>query len=141
MALNYKDLNMKEKRAICSGCGAKAGGRKPPCFRFFEASCDMHDFGYWVGGDEDRRSTCDARFYQAMLRDANRLGRWYNPKKVWFKWLARRYYKAVVRYGVEHFYYTDTPRVMADVQKYVRGYGKTHVWKKACEEWVPKGEK
>lgn len=39
---------------------------------FFEASCDKHDEGYDIGGDEVRRFECDWRFWQAMKRDALR---------------------------------------------------------------------
>ena len=36
---------------------------------FFEASCDLHDFGYWKGGDEARRKECDEKFLQKILED------------------------------------------------------------------------
>lgn len=38
---------------------------------FFEASCDLHDFGYWKGGDEARRAECDRKFYEKILEDIN----------------------------------------------------------------------
>lgn len=36
---------------------------------FFEASCDLHDFGYWKGGDEARRAECDQKFYEKIMWD------------------------------------------------------------------------
>ena len=39
---------------------------------FFEASCDIHDMGYKVGGNERRRYVCDFKFWQAMKKDTLR---------------------------------------------------------------------
>lgn len=39
---------------------------------FFEASCDLHDFGYWKGWDEERRKECDTKFYEAIIADIAR---------------------------------------------------------------------
>lgn len=46
---------------------------------FDTAIPDYHDFGYFVGGDENRRLECDEKFYQAMLDDIRKR---YDEKKM-----------------------------------------------------------
>ncbi len=43
---------------------------------FFETSCEKHDAGYDIGGDEVRRFECDWKLLHAMFRDVRRL-KWY----------------------------------------------------------------
>ena len=68
-----------------NGCGAEWMPRvvKSVLFDwFFEASCNKHDIGYSIGGDETRRAVIDRKFYEAMKRDTlkyygfRRLIRW-----------------------------------------------------------------
>ena len=40
---------------------------------FHEASCNRHDEGYAIGGDEARRKSVDDGFYNAMKRDSLKL--------------------------------------------------------------------
>lgn len=36
---------------------------------FIQASCEIHDFSYWQGGDDKRRLECDLGFFQAIIGD------------------------------------------------------------------------
>ena len=71
---------------------------------FFEASCNIHDVGYDIGGDEARRKVCDEKFLAAMKRDTlrkrglQRLARWVQ---------AYAYYGLVRVFGRFIFNYTN----------------------------------
>ena len=108
--LRFDDLTDIERRAICNGCGGKGGLVRPPQFRF-GASCDEHDFGYWVGGDEARRRWCDARFFGAMVTDAVLLPLWRRPAHLLLAWI---FYRAVRLCGRRFFHY-GTPRDRDDL--------------------------
>lgn len=60
---------------------------------FFEASCNKHDVGYILGGNEMRRLYCDWRFLQAMTRDVKRL----NPVLMPFAMLEALVFFLLVR--------------------------------------------
>lgn len=65
---------------------------------FDSAIPDYHDFGYFVGGNENRRLECDEGFYQAMLDDIrarydrNEIGKW---TLVWKSIVAVLAYSAI----------------------------------------------
>lgn len=69
------DIYFLKKFWIMNGCGGKNRGFLQKILLkiltpvFFEASCDLHDFGYWKGGDEARRAECDRKFYEKILED------------------------------------------------------------------------
>jgi endogenous inhibitor of DNA gyrase (YacG/DUF329 family) len=67
--IRYEDLTEDQKERICNGCGPKAGWVPVPEF-FCHASCDKHDFSYWIGGTEEDRHKADDGFLRAMLVDA-----------------------------------------------------------------------
>jgi hypothetical protein len=105
----FEDLTEKEIAEICNGCGGKGSYVKPPHAVFFNASCNHHDYGYWKGGTEADRKTCDDKFYSEMVKDCKVLP--------WYKWLRYRpwcylYYLAVRKWGKKYFYYSN---VYADV--------------------------
>ena len=110
--LRWEDLTDADRALICNGCGGKGSWIRPPAFRF-EASCNHHDFGYWLGGDEDDRRTCDARFFGAMVSDAALLPWWRRPAHVV---LAYVYFLAVRRCGAGFFAY-GPPKTRADLDR------------------------
>ena len=83
----WQDLSAQEwvelrDIGICNGCGGR-GSRWFERFTrwvlskllrvlsavFVEASCEIHDFTYWQGGDEARRKECDDGFFLAIAGD------------------------------------------------------------------------
>lgn len=88
--LTDEDIHFLKETGIINGCGGNIRQQKfNNIFRnifvwianyfaqkirpvFFEASCDLHDFGYWKGGDEARRKECDEKFLQKILEDIDR---------------------------------------------------------------------
>lgn len=103
-----------ERSLLSNGCGGKGGWMDPPDF-CFEASCDHHDFNYWLGGDEAARKRADEQFLAAMLADAKLLS-W--PRRMVHTGLAHIYYNAVRMWGGRFFNY-GTPRGWLDVEKVV----------------------
>lgn len=84
--LSDGDIIFLKKMGIINGCGgnirndcgnmitkifAKVSEKIAKKLRpvFFDASCDLHDFGYWKGGNEERRKECDRKFYEKILED------------------------------------------------------------------------
>lgn len=94
-----------------NGCGGKGAWLNPPDW-LFEASCDHHDFNYWLGGDEAARKEADWQFYQAMLADAAAASWWKRP---WYKMVAWSYYKAV-RYFASSFFHYGPERTLEDLK-------------------------
>lgn len=95
----YRNLTNLEKSVICNGCGAKGGWFKPPEY-CFTASCNRHDFSYWLGGEYFKRKRADEGFLRAMLWDAvhkpgggGGVRIWW--RRYWLKGAAYRYYWAV----------------------------------------------
>lgn len=78
----------------------------------FTASCDHHDFNYWLGHDEYDRVRADWQFYEAMLVDAGRAPWW---RRWWDRWMAGVYYRAVRSFGASAFYYGSNYRTRADL--------------------------
>jgi hypothetical protein len=71
---------------------------------FFEASCDKHDYGYMIGGNEIRRFECDWKFWLAMKRDTLR----FNGLTRFLRWLQAIFFFALVRaFGWTRFNYTN----------------------------------
>jgi len=77
----------------------------------FRADCDKHDFGYWVGGDDEDRLDTDARFFGAMVTDAARLKVWRRPFHLMMAYI---YFRAVRFFGRRFFRY-GTPRTLDDL--------------------------
>jgi hypothetical protein len=97
--LKFRYLTSSQKREICNGCGPKFAGEICPKF-LLTASCDHHDFNYWLGGTSLDRQIADDQFYSAMLDDASKS--W--PPKSWFyRLLAWRFYRAVREWGATFF--------------------------------------
>ena len=83
-----------------NGCGGKGAKIKVPNF-IFEASCNKHDKGYGIGGDEARRFECDGKFFIMMLKDTMRLTGWF--RRVYYQVWAFVYFIAVRIFGKKYF--------------------------------------
>ena len=81
---------------------------------FCHASCDHHDFRYWVGGDEAARELADHEFLVAMLVDAGD-----DPTK---QTIAFTYWMAVRMFGSMFFNYTEHPRDEIDLKFAMEGH-------------------
>lgn len=112
--LRWRHLTPEERKHISNGCGGKGSWVKPPNW-LFRASCDIHDFNYWLGFTEEHRAKADHQFYEMMLEDAARTP-WYYPKFL-ARWRAWAYYKAVRRYARSYFYYATKERTRADLDR------------------------
>jgi len=109
--LRWNNLCAYERGLLSNGCGGKGGLVNPPDFKF-EASCNHHDFNYWLGGSAEDRVKADDQFLDAMLFDANLLPWWRRPLH---KALAYTYWSAVRMMGGKFFNSTET-RSWADVR-------------------------
>jgi hypothetical protein len=109
--IRYRDLNETQKALICNGCGPKGGWIPVPEF-FCHASCDHHDFNYWLGCTWRDRLRADNQFYTAMRRDAG-----WNPLKLS---IALTYYLAVLSCGWSCFYFAETERDETDLKAALR---------------------
>ncbi len=78
-------------------------------FTWITPVCDYHDFLYWKGGTEEDRSDADKELRRLMILSVRlSVPKWYPKwmiacrKRRMVRW-ARRYYKAVRKWGKEHF--------------------------------------
>ena len=85
-----------------NGCGGKGAWIKVPNF-IFEASCNQHDIGYGIGGDEARRFECDGKFFIMMIKDTFQVNGWF--KRFYFQSWAFVYFVAVRIFGKKYFNY------------------------------------
>ena len=108
MKIKFKNLTLKQIKVICNGCGPKGLFIKPPNF-MFRASCNHHDFNYWLGCSRLQRKKADLQFYREMLKDAG--DSWY------YKFWARAYYRAVRLCGIFFFHWAKKQRTMEDLMK------------------------
>lgn len=85
-------------------CGfEKAKIARPPKWALFNASCQVHDEAYTVGGNKDDRLKADLGFFWRMLEDVNKLEN-YKLKKKAVKY-AIIYYICVRMFGWLSFNY------------------------------------
>ena len=110
--IRFHELTPEQRAFVCNGCGRKGGLLDPPDW-MFTASCDHHDFNYWLGYRELDRAKADWQFYQAMLEDASRSPWW---SRAWHKLMAWAYYKAVSYFGKAAFHYGERERTLEDLQ-------------------------
>ncbi len=86
-SIHWDDLEAKHitfliKNGVCNGCGGAGNKIHQRLIRWFlgfllsklravfvEASCNIHDFTYWQGGDNKRRKECDQWFFYTILND------------------------------------------------------------------------
>jgi len=99
--IRYRDLTEEQKALLCNGCGPKGGFVPVPEF-CFHASCDHHDFNYWLGHTVLDRLKADLQFYKEMRKDAG-----WNPCNLIF---ALAYFLAVRTFGFAFFHYAAKER-------------------------------
>ena len=104
--IRYRDLTPEQKKVVCNGCGPKGLFIKPPDF-MFKASCNHHDFNYWVGCNKLHRKKADLQFYKEMLKDAG-------DSKYYRLW-AQAYYRAVRIGGIFCFHWAKKQRTLEDL--------------------------
>lgn len=85
---------------LTNGCGPKWKWLPVPEW-FFAASCDHHDFNYWLGGTKRDRARADREFYLVMLMDAERATSW--AQRWWLRRMAWLYYRSVRTFGGKLF--------------------------------------
>ncbi len=113
--LKYSDLDIEQKMFITNGCGGKGGYINPPNF-IFKASCNHHDFKFWVGHTWKHLLKANSEFYRWMRRDIKDADiRWY--KRAYYHTWAFSYYTAVNIGGAKYFYFSDAPKTLEDLQK------------------------
>jgi hypothetical protein len=119
--LRFRNLNCFEKQLMCNGCGGKGGVLNPPELRF-TASCNHHDFNYWLGYIEEHRKEADLQFLDSLRVDASGAP-WYT--RWWHYSAAWKYYLAVRIFGAQFFNYGDRERnwddLEVDINKKLRG--------------------
>jgi len=98
----YWELSEKEKQKICNGCGGRGG-----MFNFlipqkhFQEACNIHDYMYATGySEEDKRKADATLLYNLDLIVKQTKG----LKRVWYKKLAKTFYKAVHNFGDYYFW-------------------------------------
>ena len=112
LRVRYKDLTQIEKEVICNGCGPKGLFIPIPQFRF-RASCNHHDFQYWLGCNRKQRLKADLQFLKMMLIDANTCD---DPKERKKHIVAAIiYYRAVRIGGVLCFHWARKQRNRIDL--------------------------
>lgn len=116
LRVRFKDLTDTEKEIVCNGCGPKGIPVPIPQFRF-RASCDHHDFNYWLGCNRLQRKKADLQFLREMMIDAG--------NSYWHKRWALSYYRAVRTWGVFCFHWAKEQRNRIDLDKTVEEYLKT----------------
>lgn len=112
MRLSYSDLTVEDKKLLCNGCGAKAGGWLDVPEFLFSASCDQHDFYYWRGGSNHDRWVADRDFYKHARKDANAAVWW----KVPFYHLVGLVYFTAVRLIAWNFFSYGKQKTLEDLQ-------------------------
>lgn len=129
--MHYSDLTPQQKEYICNGCGGKGGWIKPPDFIFL-ASCNHHDFKFWLGHTLEHFYKANKDFYTWMKKDIesiafykdgmNWIERTISISKVTIKkshyhiW-AYAYYQAVNIGGKKYFHFADTCKTLADLRR------------------------
>jgi hypothetical protein len=116
LRIRYNNLTQFEKEVICNGCGPKGLFWKPPQFRF-KASCNHHDFQYWLGCNKQQRKKADLQFLLALLEDVRDFyGPGLQPK---YKKIALAYYSAVRVFGMFCFHWGRKQRNRIDLDRKV----------------------
>lgn len=134
--LKYRYLTHEQKKHICNGCGAKGGWIKPPNFIFL-ASCNHHDFKFWLGCTIEAFYKANKDFYEMMKIDIANIKfytddmKWYekaisiskaSAKKSYYHIWAFAYYQAVNIGGKEYFYFAEVMKTKEDLLKEMEKY-------------------
>jgi len=111
--INFEELSDAEIDFLSDGCGKKGTILDVPDFSS-TASCDRHDFDYWLGGTEEDRSRADVRFYKNMKADADSVGGWWGA--FYRGIIARSYYLAVRLFSSSFFNYGEQ-KTLSDLHR------------------------
>jgi len=123
--IRYRNLTPEQKKIICNGCGGKGSIIPVPNF-CFGASCDHHDFNYWLGCQPEQRKKADKQFLTEMLKDAKRvkppraMAFICNAFKIHTKYYeswAYTFYAAVRLRGGKYFNYAPMQRTLEDLNR------------------------
>jgi hypothetical protein len=102
----YWSLSPEGKADICNGCGAKGFGWTVPetiwGLKITEA-CNIHDFMYLVGVDEEDRQEADRVFFNNLIRIIEAKTKLW-PLKMLRHRRALKYYEAVRCFGGPAFW-------------------------------------
>ena len=120
LPLRYRNLTPEQKAFICNGCGPKGGFIPVPDF-CFTASCNHHDFNYWLGYRKKDRKKADKQFYQAMRADIQAYNKFWTRRR--YSMWAWIYYRAVRLFGGAYFHFADKPRTWEDLEKAMKETG------------------
>jgi hypothetical protein len=90
------------ENSLSNGCGGKGSWIKVPNF-IFEASCNKHDIGYGLGGNEASRFECDGKFFIMMIKDTFKVKGWF--KRFYYQLWAFVYFLAVRLKGNKFYNY------------------------------------
>ena len=112
--IRYKTLTDAQKAFICNGCGGKGSWVPVPNF-IFEASCNHHDFQYWLGCRKKDRKKADRQFLTEMMVDTIR-----SKRKLFYASWAILYYAAVRLRGKKYFYHAPLQRTLEDLNEAMR---------------------
>ncbi len=86
-----------------NGCGADKSWFRPPYGIFFKASCNKHDIGYGLGGNESDRLRCDIMFLMYMIIDTWTIKN--KIKRLYYQIWSGLYFLGVRFRGFKHFNY------------------------------------
>lgn len=113
--LKYSDLKQSEKDFISNGCGAKNGFIKVPDFIFI-ASCNKHDFYFYLGNTWKLFFRANRKFYKYMRLDIKNSNVSFFKKSYYHFW-ALNYFNFVSLGGSKYFNFSDTPKTLNDLKK------------------------
>ena len=105
---SWNELTLEEQDEFinsdeCNGCWWKGGWIKPPYHKFFEASCNAHDWGYYQWWTEYDRMKVDKGFLKYMKQDCDRIGNIF--LRIFYKTRAYIYYYFVRKFWHKYFNY------------------------------------
>ena len=104
-------MNEYDKIVIANGCRPEWLSKKipdklenilKPYFdEIFKSDCNIHDYKYYIGGNEQDKKIADKDFYKAMKQSVKRNAHWYS--RLWFYYKAWQYYRLVKKFGNSAF--------------------------------------
>jgi hypothetical protein len=115
MKIRYNNLTQFQKNIICNGCGGKGSILKAPKW-LFNASCNRHDFNYWIGCKESDRLKADRQFLKAMRIDISEM---FFLLKLIRHLEAQLFYFFVRKFGKKFFYYGEKERNSNDLETFI----------------------
>lgn len=99
----FLNLSPEIKKEVCNGAGARDGIKVPNTMYGLDLKevFDIHDFDYWIGGNEQDKRTADMRMLSNLMKMINNKGGCLRKLR---RYRATSYYSAVADYGKKAFY-------------------------------------